>query len=146
MITMLNFSNPYKCIFIENGETKVSRINGTINNYMGIADEWNGDILGLFVYEDKLFFVKNNDCYDITNKKIECENTVEQDKRKFSLKVDNVILYESEYDFSCSTDDILTGTIEEEQDFMLYLSKILYSEETIGTFVEGFNQGQCKTL
>jgi len=139
MIIMSDFSNPFKNRYISNGEIKSLDLNDYNVQYsQGISEQVDDNtIIGLYINEYKLYLVINSSVYDIYENKISCENKFIANKRFFELKSDNNVIFRKEYDPLCSIEDLLSGEIEEEQDFLLYLTNILSSENEINKFIQG---------
>ena len=132
-------SNPTKNICIKDGKIGILKL----DNYKGEYDQGVADLIdentieGFFVQDTRIYFVINNNIMDITNKNIECTNNIVDGRRDFILKIDENIIYEKKYDMIYSFEDLVVGYDEEDDDYLLYLSDILSSEENINKFIKG---------
>lgn len=141
MIIMFNHNDYNTNICIEKGETKVLKLNNYNGEYnQGIAAKINDNlILGLYTNEEQLYLVKNNQIFNITGRNVFCQNIRQQEKRKFILILDEKIVHSEEYTALCTFQDLVCGECEEDIDFLLELSNILSSKESMDKFVKGYS-------
>lgn len=141
MIIMFNHNDYRTNICIENEEIKILKLNNYNGEYnQGIAAKINDNlILGLYTNEEQLYLVKNNQVFNITEKNVFCKNIRQQEKRKFVLMINEKIVYSKEYTALCTFQDLVCGECEEDVDFLLELSNILSSKESINKFIKGYS-------
>lgn len=139
MITMGVFSNPYRYICIVDGELKFfdsAHCSGEYNQ--GIAEcVDNSTIIGLYCQNNNLFLVRNNDHFDFQRNNISCQNSFKNNRRIFELIVDGHTIYRKEYAPLCSISDLISGDLEDDFDFLLYLTNTISSNTKINEFIRG---------
>ncbi|MBQ2872653.1 MAG: hypothetical protein IJE89_01475 [Bacilli bacterium] len=140
MIVMANFSDPYTNICLVNEEVKILKFDNYNGEYnQGMAEQIDvSTIIGIFCHNDNLYLSVNNNIFDVRMNNVTCSNSIVNEKRYFELKVGDVVLYRKEYSPLCSYEEVLMGEIEEERDFLLYLTNILSSKQSIDKFFEGY--------
>ena len=139
MIILGVFSDPYKNVFIVDGKIKsleLKNYNGENNS--GIVEQVDDEtVIGLFIDNAVLYLLKNKDIFDVKISKISCTNKFVDNRRIFELKSYNSVIYRKEYNPLCSMEDLLMGELEEDHDFLLYLSNILSQNDRTKEFIQG---------
>ena len=113
------------------------------NNINGIEDgeggfTENGELLGLYICDDKLYFQYNNKKYEAKPNEINCTNKILNDgKRNFRVKIKDVIVCNIIYKPYISPFVLTFGDDEDEFDFLLYLSNLMADENSILSFING---------
>ena len=113
------------------------------NNINGIEDgeggfTENGELLGLYICDDKLYFQYNNKKYEAKPNEINCTNKILNDgKRNFRVKIKDVLVCNIIYKPYISPFVLTFGDDEDEFDFLLYLSNLMADENSILSFING---------
>lgn len=97
-------------------------------------------LLGIYVEADKFFFLYNDKKYNVNPDEIFCTNTrISDGKRNFRVKIKDNIVCDITYKPYISPFVLTFGDDEDEFDFLLYLSKLMLSKDSIGNFIKGMN-------
>ena len=113
------------------------------NNINGIEDgeggfTENGELLGLYICDDKLYFQYNNKKYEAKPNEINCTNKILNDgKRNFRVKIKDILVCNIIYKPYISPFVLTFGDDEDEFDFLLYLSNLMADENSILSFING---------
>ena len=113
------------------------------NNINGIEDgeggfTENGELLGLYICDDKLYFQYNNKKYEAKPNEINCTNKMLNDgKYNFQVKINDVLVCNIIYKPYISPFVLTFGDDEDEFDFLLYLSNLMADENSILSFING---------
>ena len=141
MIVLYLASNPRYKIFYD-GKAKVVDIKDYNNKFdQGIGDVVDdGTIIGIFVEKGLLYLLLNDKVLNITDQKVECINQAIGNTREFTLKVNDAEIYKTRYAEKYTIEDIIAGEDPEDLDFLIELSGILKTEESINKFMTGFSK------
>ena len=139
MIILRNYSTIDTCIQIDNsGYTVVKKKCDIRQGVGGFSDD--GELLGLYVYNDKLYFQYNDKSYETKANEISCTNEILKDaKRNFRVKINKVVICNIVYKPYISPFVLTFGDDEDEFDFLLYLSNLMADEDSILNFIKGMN-------
>ena len=97
-----------------------------------------GELLGLYIDEDELYFQYNDKRYKTKPDKINCTNEILNDgKRNFKVKINDTLVCDIVYEPYVNPLALIFGDDEDEFDFLLYLSKLMKSEDSILNFIKG---------
>jgi hypothetical protein len=113
-------------------------INDIENGEGGFSED--GELLGLYIDDGKLYFQYNTKSYETKPDEINCTNeTLDDGKRNFKVKINEVIICNIIYKPYISPFVLTFGDDEDEFDFLLYLSKLMADENSIIKFINGIN-------
>ncbi|AAK79991.1 hypothetical protein BJV85_001845 [Clostridium acetobutylicum] len=140
-------------IFLDNYSKKNTYINITSEGYSivdanSIKDIENGvggfsedgELLGLYIDDGKLYFQYNNKSYETKPDEINCTNEILDDgKRNFRVKIKEVLVCNIIYKPYISPFVLTFGDDEDEFDFLLYLSNLMVDENSILNFIMRLN-------
>ena len=139
MIILDNHSKYNTYIIIENEKYSVvdaESIEGIEQGDGGFSE--NGDLLGLYVDKDKLYFQYNNNNYEAKAHDIECTNIILNDgKREFKVKIKDLLICDIVYKPYIDPLALIVGSDDDEFDFLLRLSRVMESEDSILDFIKG---------
>lgn len=139
MIILENYSTIDTYIQIDNTEYTVVNKKCDIRQGIGGFSE-NGELLGLYIDNDKLYFQYNDKKYQTKPNEIICTNErLKGDKRNFKVKIKDVVACNIIYKPYVNPLSLIFGDDEDEFDFLLHLSKLMKSEESILNFIKGIN-------
>lgn len=111
-------------------------INGIENGEGGFSED--GELLGLYVYDDKLYFQYNDKSYQTKPDEVICINKIlNNGKRNFRVEIKNNIVCDITYKPYISPFVLTFGDDEDEFDFLLYLSNLMIDENSIINFIRG---------
>jgi len=97
-------------------------------------------LLGIYVEADKFFFLYNDKKYNVNPDEIFCTNArISDGKRSFQVKIKDNIVCDITYKPYISPFVLTFGDDDDEFDFLLYLSKLMLSKDSIGNFIKGMN-------
>ena len=141
MIVLENYStkNTYITITTEGYSViDANSINGMENGEGGFSED--NELLGIYVVDDKLYFQYNDKKYQTKPDEIICTNErVKGDKRRFKVKIKDILVCDIIYKPYVNPLALIFGDDEDEFDFLLHLSKLMKSEESILNFIKGIN-------
>ena len=141
MIVLENYSrkNTYITITTEGYSViDANSINGMENGEGGFSED--NELLGIYVVDDKLYFQYNDKKYQTKPDEIICTNErVKGDKRRFKVKLMDILVCDIIYKPYVNPLALIFGDDEDEFDFLLHLSKLMKSEESILNFIKGIN-------
>lgn len=140
-------------ILLENYSKKNTYINITPQGYSiidsnSIKDIENGEggfsedgeLLGLYVTDNKLYFQYNDKKYKTSPEEIICTNEILDDgNRNFRVKIKDVLVCDIIYKPYISPFVLTFGDDEDEFDFLLYLSSLMADKNSILNFIKGIN-------
>jgi len=139
VIILENYSTIDTYIQIDNTEYTVVNKKCDIRQGIGGFSE-NGELLGLYIDNDKLYFQYNDKKYQTKPDEIICTNErLKGDKRNFKVKINDVVVCNIIYKPYVNPLSLIFGDDEDEFDFLLHLSKLMKSEESILNFIKGIN-------
>lgn len=141
MIVLDNYSKKNTYITITSEGYSMINANSikSIENGKGGFSE-NGELLGLYIDNDKLYFQYNDKKYQTKPDEIICTNErLKGDKRNFKVKIKDVVVCNIIYKPYVNPLSLIFGDDEDEFDFLLHLSKLMKSEESILNFIKGIN-------
>lgn len=141
MIYLQNYSkvNTFICL----RENSYSVVNGPrkIDGIGGFSDE--NEMLGCYMKEGVFYFCYENNVYEVKLGEISCTNEwIDNEKRKFQVLINGENICEIIYKPYVSPLALGFSEDDEEFDFLLYLSRILYSEETVMKFCGGMQNNK----
>lgn len=100
-----------------------------------------GQLLGIYVDSDKFFFIHNEKKYEAIPDEIICINERTDDgKRNFKVKIMNKVVCNITYKPYISPFVLTFGDDEDEFDFLLYLSNLMLSKDSILSFIKGMRK------
>ena len=141
MILLDNYSkkNTYINITAEGYSIiNADNINHIENGEGGFSEE--GELLGLYIYNEKLYFQYNNKSYETKPNEIICTNKIlNHCKRNFIVKINDRIVCNIIYKPYISPLALAFDEDEYEFDFLLYLSNLMKDENSILNFIKGMN-------
>lgn len=139
MIILKNYSTIDTYIQIDSTGYTVVNKKCDIRQGIGGFSE-NGELLGLYIDKDKLYFQYDNKKYETKADKVNCVNKILNDgKRNFQVKISDVRVCDIVYKPYVNPLALVFGDDEDEFDFLLHLSKLMKSEESILNFIKGIN-------
>ena len=139
MIILENYSTIDTYIQIDNTEYTVVNKKCDIRQGIGGFSE-NGELLELYIDNDKLYFQYNDKKYQTKPDEIICTNErLKGDKRNFKVKINDIVVCNIIYKPYVNPLSLIFGDDEDEFDFLLHLSKLMKSEESILNFIKGIN-------
>jgi len=139
VIILENYSTIDTYIQIDNTEYTVVNKKCDIRQGIGGFSE-NGELLGLYIDNDKLYFQYNDKKYQTKPDEIICTNErLKGDKRNFKVKINDIVVCNIIYKPYVNPLSLIFGDDEDEFDFLLHLSKLMKSEESILNFIKGIN-------
>ena len=99
-----------------------------------------GELLGVYVMDDKLYFQYKDKSYQAKTDEICCTNQMLDDgRRHFKVKIREGVICDIIYKPYISPLALTFGDDEDEFDFLLYLSKLIQDENSILKFIRGIN-------
>ena len=141
MILLDNYSkiNTYIKITTEGYSIINANNKNRIENGKGGFSE-DGELLGLYIDDDKLYFQYNDKSYETKPDEINCTNEILDDgKRDFQVKINDVLVCDIVYKPYVNPLALIFGDDEDEFDFLLYLSKLMKNKDSILNFIKGIN-------
>lgn len=100
----------------------------------------NGELLGIYVENNKLFFLYANKRYEVDPNEILCTNKkLDTGMRDFEVTINDKKVCDILYKPYISPLALPFGDDEDEFDFLLYLSKLLHDKYSISKFITGMN-------
>lgn len=139
MIILRNYSKINTCIQIDNSRYKVVEKIGDIRQGVGGFSE-DGELLGLYSEDGKLYFQYNNKSYETKPDEINCTNELLNDgKRNFRVIIKDVVVCNIIYKPYISPFVLTFGDEEDEFDFLLYLANLIVDKNSILNFIKGIN-------
>ncbi|MBD7910556.1 MULTISPECIES: hypothetical protein [Clostridium] len=139
MIILRNYSKIDTCIQIDNLRYTVVEKTGDIRQGVGGFSE-DGELLGLYIDDDKLYFQYNDKSYETKPDEINCTNEMLEDgRRDFRVKIKGILVCNIKYKPYISPFVLTFGDDEDEFDFLLYLSNLMTDENSIINFIKGIN-------
>ena len=113
-------------------------INGIENGEGGFSEE--GELLGIYVDDYKLYFQYNDKKYESKPEEIICSNEMLNDgNRNFQIKIKDVLVCNIIYKPYIIPFVLTFGDDEDEFDFLLYLSNLMVDKNAILNFINGMN-------
>ncbi len=101
-----------------------------VNGIGGISE--NGELIGIYVIDKKLYFQYNSTSYETTPRDLVCHyEHIDNGKYRFIVKNKGRIICDIEYKPYVSPFVLTFGGDDDEFDFLLYLSKLLKDEASI---------------
>lgn len=141
MILLENYSKKNTYIKITSQGYSIidtNSMNGIENGEGGFSED--GELLGVYVDNNKFFFQYNDNNYETKPDEIVCTNERLSDgKRKFQVKIKDNVVCDITYKPYISPFVLTFGDDEDEFDFLLYLSKLMVDKNAILSFIKGMN-------
>ena len=139
MILLDNYSTIDTCIQIDNsGYTVVKKRCDICEGVGGFSED--GELLGLYVDDDKLYFQYNDKSYETNPNEIKCTNEIlKEGNRNFVVKINEVVVCNKVYKPYVNPLALIFEEDEDEFDFLLHLSNLMVDEESILNFIKGMN-------
>lgn len=139
LIILRNYSKINTCIEVDYlGYTVVEKSKDIRQGVGGFSEE--GELLGIYVDDDKLYFQYNDKKYESKPEEIICTNEMLNDgNRNFQIKIKDVLVCNIIYKPYISPFVLTFGDDEDEFDFLLYLSNLMVNKNTILNFINGMN-------
>lgn len=141
LILLDNYSKKNTYIRIDSDGYSIidsSGINSVEDGEGGVTED--GELLGIYVYNDKLYFQYNNIRYETNPEEIICTNIrLEDSKRNFKVKIRDSVVCDILYKPYVSPFVLTFGDEEDEFDFLLYLSNLIVDKNSILSFIKGMN-------
>lgn len=104
----------------------------------GFTEE--GELLGIYVRDEKLFFQYNNKSYETKPDEIKCTNEILCDgRRSFKVEIKEALICNIVYKPYISPFVLTYGDEEDEFDFLVHLSNLLANENAILKFMKGMD-------
>lgn len=99
-----------------------------------------GELLGLYIHNEKLYFQYKNKSYETKPNEIICTNKILNNcKRNFKVEIKENIICDIVYKPYISSFALVFEEEEDEFDFLLYLSNLMKDENSILNFIKGIN-------
>lgn len=99
-----------------------------------------GELLGLYIEDGKLYFQYNNKSYETKPDEMNCTNELLNDgKRNFRVIIKDVVVCNIIYKPYISPFVLTFGDEEDEFDFLLYLANLIVDKNSILNFIKGIN-------
>ena len=144
MIVLENYSkvNTYITITPEGYSViDANRIDGIEHGIGGFTDD--NEFLGLYMEDDHLYFQYNDNKYETEPDEIICTNERFQDgKRNFKVKIKDTLVCDIVYQPYVNPFALIFGDDEDEFDFLLHLSELMKSEESLLSFIKGIHSNR----
>lgn len=141
MIILENYPKISTRIIIENGTYSVQKaeeISKPIQGVGGFSED--GQLIGVFVENGKLFFLYNKECYQTIPSDLKCSNIyIAKSQRCFSIIIRDKKVCEIVYSPYIDPGMVFYDADPEEFDVLLYLSGLLEDIETMQNFIKGMN-------
>ncbi|WP_180229606.1 hypothetical protein [Bacillus pseudomycoides] len=100
-----------------------------------------GQLIGISVDSNKFFFIYNEKKYEAIPDEIICINERTDDgKRNFQVKITDKVVCDITYKPYISPFVLTFGDDEDEFDFLLYLSNLMLSKDSMLSFIKGMNR------
>lgn len=139
MVIMNNYSKTGTYILLEASGYSIvekSKVQLVRQGIGGFSED--GQIVGIFVKDNKLFFFYNGKSFETSIKDLICTNTyVSKSKRCFSLTIEGQNICNIVYEPFIDPGMIYYDADPEEFDVLLYLSELLKNEDSINRFMQG---------
>jgi hypothetical protein len=139
MIILNNYSKVGTFIVLESNKHSIvnkNELNVPRNGVGGFSE--NGDLLGIYVIDDKFYFLYNNEKIEVIPSNIKCVNNyITNVLRRFTVEINDKLICDIKYEPYIDPGMIYYDADPEEFDFLLYLSGLLNSNETIINFIKG---------
>ncbi|MBU3102465.1 MULTISPECIES: hypothetical protein [Clostridium] len=141
MVILDNYSKKLTCIKLNTILVSYSICNydeiGFLRDGEGGFSE-KGDLLGLYIKNEKLFFLYNSKIYEVNSDSIQCKNKYTDDKKRcFKVEIDGDLVCDISYVPFIDPQALVFDSDEDEFDFLLHLSEILKSKTNILEFIMG---------
>lgn len=118
-----------------------NKINNKRKGVGGFTEE--NELVGIYVENDKLFFIYKDMKFEASPDEILCTNKIlDNGMRNFSVTIKGKIVCNIVYKPYISPLALPFGDDEDEFDFLLYLSKLLFDKNSINNFIEGMKNLQ----
>lgn len=141
MIILDNYNRINTYIVIEGSKYKIVRQNEleVIEDGVGGFSE-DEELLGVYVNQDKLYFVYENDKYETNADELICvRDRLKNGMCNFKVSIKDRLVCDITYKPYISPFVLTFGDDEDEFDFLLYLSNLLKSKDSILNFIKGMN-------
>lgn len=138
MIVLDNFSKMNTSIIIDGENYKVvaKENRNQIENGEGGFSE-NGDLLGIYMENGKMYFRYNKMSYETTPSELLCKYQIQEDgMRNFIVSIRNAVVCDITYKPYISPFALTFGDDDEEFDYLLCLSRLLVDVNAIESFIE----------
>jgi len=139
MIILRNYSEMGTFIRIENGAYSIGNVENINELRQGVGGfSEDGQLIGIYAQEDKLYFFQNDQTYETTPAELQCINKyISKLIRCFSVTIGNKKICEIVYEPFIDPGMIYYDADPEEFDVLLYLSRLLKDEESMQNFIAG---------
>lgn len=136
MIVLDNYTTVDEKILLDPGTLSVKIVDGSYaEEVIGVGGFVEDVFLGVYTENDLLHFYYNGKIYSADSDNIKCTNVpVGKDNRHFKLSFSGNVICDIRYDRNLSPIPAF-GDDEEEFDFLLYLSNLLKSKDSIDKFI-----------
>ncbi len=141
MIALDNYSKKNTYIIINSDGYSVtdSKNMELVENGEGGFSE-DDEFLGIFVENNKFFFLYNEKKYETNPDEMSCTNErLNNGMRNFKVKIKDKTVCDILYKPYISPLALPFGDDEDEYDYLLYLSKLLHDKNSIQNFITGMN-------
>ncbi|APM37684.1 hypothetical protein [Clostridium kluyveri] len=141
MIILNNYSKTRTYIILESTGYSIVEKDKTQLARQGVGGfSEDGQLLGIYVDADKFFFLYNDNKYETNPDEIICTNArIDDGKRNFQVKIKDKVVCDITYKPYISPFVLTFGDDEDEFDFLLYLSNLMLSKDSILNFIKGMN-------
>ncbi|SDY78491.1 hypothetical protein [Bacillus sp. 166amftsu] len=142
MIILNNYSKAGTYIILEHSGYSIVEKNKIQLLRQGVGGfSEDGQLLGIYVDSDKFFFIHNEKKYEAIPDEVICINErIDDGKRNFKVKIMNKIVCNITYKSYISPFVLTFGDDEDEFDFLLYLSNLMLSKDSILSFIKGMRK------
>jgi hypothetical protein len=141
MITLRNYSSDHgSYIIIKNNTYSIEEDEDWNKLRQGIGGFQDGQMIGIYAQNDKLYFVQNEQVYETTPDDLKCTNKyISKLERCFNVTIGDRKICEIIYEPFIDPGMLIYDADPEEFDVLLYLSGLLKDKESIQNFIDGMD-------
>ncbi len=141
MIILNNYSKTGTYIIVESTGYSIEEKNKIQQIRQGVGGfSEDGQLLGIYVDNNKLFFQYNDKGYETNPDEFICTNErIDDGRRNFKVKIKDKVVCDITYNPYISPFVLTFGDDEDEFDFLLYLSNLIIDKTSILNFIKGIN-------
>lgn len=144
MITLRNYPKLGSYIIIENNTYSIEEVedrNRPIQGVGGFSEfSKGGQLIGIYVQNDKMYFVQNEQVYETTPDDLKCTNKyISKLERCFSVTIADRKICEIIYEPFIDPGMLIYDADPEEFDVLLYLSGLLKDKDSMLNFIKGIH-------
>lgn len=139
MIILNNHSKSGTYVIIENSKYRIMKKENSklVRHGVGGFTE-DKEIVGIYLHDDKLYFMYNNTHIEVNQGNLICTNTkLKEEKRHFQVTFNSRTICNIIYKPYINSFILTHDEDEDEYDVLLYLSNLMKNEDSIERFVKG---------